>query len=217
MFKQRILIQLSVRGDIRFVSHHDLLRVLGRSVRRAGLPVAMSEGFNPRQKISLLLARGVGVASESEFAEIDLHEWTSVTDVARRLNEHLPEGLQVQRAVLGHPRSRQRVVGIDYRVDCRTDVGVTGEHVRRLFDCAEVWVERARKKSGAKGDLRRVNIRPFIKSVRVGGRSVEISLRVSDRGTTRPEEVWQALGLEAETLLAHCTITRTRMELSPSF
>ena len=67
MFKQRILAQLSIRGDIRFISHHDLMRVLGRAARRAGLPVAMSEGFNPRQKISVLLARPVGVASESEY------------------------------------------------------------------------------------------------------------------------------------------------------
>ncbi len=177
----------------------------------------MSEGFNPRQKISLLLARGVGVASESEFAEIDLHEWTSAGDLARRLNEQLPEGLHVERAVLGHPRTRQRVVGIDYRVDCRGDVDVAEHDVRRLLDRTEVWVERVRKKSGAKGDVRRVDIRPFIKSVRVGERSVEMSLRVSDRGTTRPEEVWQALGLEPQTLLAGCTITRTRMELSPSF
>lgn len=216
MFKQRILIQLSVRGDIRFVSHHDLMKTLGRAARRAGLSVAMSEGFNPRQKISLLLARGVGVASEAEYAEIDLDAWESVADVGRRLNEQLPEGLRVERAVLGQPRGRHRVVGIDYRVDCRSRPDVTNEQVEALLDSQEIWVERERRKSGTALGVRRVNIRPFIRSIRVGECRVEMSLEVSDRGTTRVEEVWKALGLEPETLLAQGTITRTAMDLSPS-
>ena len=201
MFKQRILVQLSVRGDIRFVSHHDLMRVLGRAARRAGLPVAMSEGFNPRQKISLLLARGVGVASESEFAEIDLSDWTGAGEVARRLNEQLPAGLHVERATLGHPRTRRRVVGIEYHVACRTPLGITGKHAGELLDRPEVWVERKSKKSASDRGPRRVNIRPFIRRVDVHEHAVE--------------EVWQALGLVPLTLLAEGTITRTAMELSP--
>jgi radical SAM-linked protein len=214
MFKQRVLLQISIKGDIRFVSHHDLMKVLGRAARRAGLPVARSEGFNPRQKISLLLARGVGVASECEYAEIDLTDWVSVEEIARRLNENLPEGLRVERVVVSNPRERRQVMGIDYRVDSRTVVGVTDDAVKELLSGAEVWVDRERKKTGEAPTVRRVNIRPYIRGIRVGERSVEMSLVVSAAGTTRPEEVWKALGLLSGTLLADCTITRTGMELS---
>ena len=215
MFKQRILIQLSVKGDIRFVSHHDLMRALGRSARRAGLPVAMSEGFNPRDKISLLLARGVGVASTSEYAEIDLSDWVSVDQVARRLNEKLPDGLCVERAELGNPRRRRRVVGIDYRVECRDTLDVTQQRADEILGTGELWVKRERKKSGRTNGVRRVDIRPFIGGMRVDGRCVVISLIVTERGTTRPEEVFKVLGLEPEKLLADCTVTRTAMTLAP--
>jgi len=216
MFKQRVLLQISVRGDIRFVSHHDLMKVLGRAARRAGLSVARSEGFNPRQKISLLLARGVGVASESEYAEIDLVDWVSVGEFARRLNEKLPEGLRVERAVLANPHEHRQVVGIRYRVDSRGTVGVTNDAAQKLLDASEVWVERERKKKGSAATVRRVDIRPFLRGIRVDEHSLEISLEVTPGGTTRPEEVWEALGLRPETLLAACTITRTGMELSPA-
>jgi radical SAM-linked protein len=216
MFKQRVLLQISIKGDVRFVSHHDLMKVLGRAARRAALPVARSEGFNPRQKISLLLARGVGVASESEYAEIDLIDWLGVEEFARRLNEKLPEGLRVERAVVANPRERRQVVGIRYRVDSRTTVGVTQDAARELLDGAEVWIERARKKTGSAPSVRRVNIRPFLRDIRVGERRLEMSLEVTPAGTTRPEEVWKALGLDGATLLADGTITRTGMELFPA-
>jgi radical SAM-linked protein len=213
MFKQRILIQFSVRGDIRFISHHDLMRVVGRASRRAKLPVAMSEGFNPRLRISLLLARAVGVASESEFAEIDLDDWISAGDVMRRLNEVLPEGLRVERAFVGDPRTRRRPRAITYRVTCST--AADGETVRALLDEDEVWVERTRRKSGRLRHTR-VDIRPFIEDLRVEDDALVMSLRVSDRGTTRPEEVMQALGRDPSRFAGDCTVTRTGMQLSPS-
>ncbi len=217
MFKQRILVRFSVQGDVRFVSHHDLMRVLGRAARRAGLPVAMSEGFNPRPRISLLLARGVGVASECEFAEFDLSDWLSAGDFARRLGEQLPEGLRVEQAEVAHPNVRHRVTGIGYRVTFRSDAPVTEADARRLMDSREAIVERERKKSRGGSRCIGIDIRPLLRDLRVAGRSVEMSLVVTDAGsTTRVEEVWQALGLSPDALLADAVVTRTRMDIATS-
>lgn len=216
MFKQRILVQFSVRGDVRFVSHHDLMRVLGRAARRAGMPVAMSEGFNPRPRISLLLARGVGVASDAEYAEFDLSEWVAVGEFARRLGEQLPEGLRIERAEVAHPNVRHTVTGIDYRVDFRSDVPVTESDARRVMASREVLVERDRKKSRGPRETRRIDIRPLLRALRVSGRSIEVSLAVTGTGTTRVDEVAQALGLDPETILADGSVTRTRMEVATS-
>ena len=214
MFKQRILVQFSVKGDVRFVSHHDLMRVMGRAARRAGLPVAMSEGFNPRPRISLLLARGVGVASDGEYAEFDLSEWVSAGEFARRLNEQLPEGLRVERAEIAHPSVRHRVTGIDYRVTFRSDAPVSEADARRLMESREVLVERERKTSHGPRESKRIDIRPLLRDLRIVGRSIEMSLAVTDQGTTtRVEEVGQALGLDPEALLADGVVTRTRMEI----
>ena len=228
MFKQRILVQFSVRGDVRFVSHHDLMRLLARSARRAALPVAMSEGFNPRPRISLLLARGVGVASDGEYAEFDLGEWVSAGEFARRLNEQLPEGLRAERVEIAHPSVRHRVAAIDYRVDwvqetvtgtltpsrCLSPFPVTEADVRRLMESPEVWVERQRKKSDGPRETKRVDIRPFLRELHAAAGSLSMSLAVTEQGTTRVEEVWQALGLDPDALLAGGVVTRTRMEVA---
>lgn len=215
MFKQRILAKVSVGGDVRFVSHHDLMKILGRAVRRAGLPVAMSEGFNPRLKISLLLARGVGVASQGEFAEFDLSDWVGAEEFARRLNARLPDGLRIDGAEVAKPTGHRQVAGIDYRVDCRRACPVTPADALRLLESREIPVDRERKKGGQAGGTRRVDIRPYIRDIRVGERSVEISLVVAEAGTTRVEEVWTALGLTPEMLHSDCTVTRTGMRLAP--
>lgn len=216
MFKQRILAQFSVRGDVRFVSHHDLMRVMGRAARRAGLPVSMSEGFNPRPRISLLLARGVGVAGDGEYAEFDLSEWVAAGEFARRLNERLPDGVRVEQAEIAHPGVRHRVEGIDYRVDFRGELPVTEADARRLMDSREVIVERERKKSSGPRETKRIDIRPLLRELRVSGRSVEMSLAVTEQGTTRVEEVWKALGLDEVALLGGGAVTRTRMHVAPA-
>ena len=213
MFKQRILVQLSVKGDVRFVSHHDLMRLLARAARRAGLPVAQSEGFNPRPRISLLLARGVGVASEGELAEIDLSEWVSVGEFARQLSAQLPEGLRVERAEIAHPNVRRRVTEIGYRVTFRGGPPVSAGDVERFLALREAPVDRERKKSNGPREVRRVDVRPLVRTLRVEGDSVEMSLAVTEQGTTRVEEVFQALGVGPDRLLGDGSVTRTAMRL----
>ncbi len=213
MFKQRILVQFSIQGDVRFVSHHDLMRLLARAARRAGLPVAMSEGFNPRPRISLLLARGVGVASEGELAEFDLGEWVSAGEFTRRLAAELPDGVRIERADIAHPNVRNRVVAIDYRVRFRGGPPVGSGDVERFLALREAPVERERKKAHGPREVRRVDVRPLVTSLGIEGDAVEMSLAVTEQGTTRVEEVFQALGVAPGKLLEGGEITRTAMRL----
>src|SRR5690606_33558809 len=57
-------------GPARFASHLDLGRALGRALRRAGLPVAYSQGFHPLPKMAFGPPLPVGVESEAEFVDI---------------------------------------------------------------------------------------------------------------------------------------------------
>ncbi|MHC4716562.1 MAG: TIGR03936 family radical SAM-associated protein, partial [Planctomycetota bacterium] len=62
----------TVTGDPRFLSHHDLMRLMARAAARAGMPLKHSAGFNPRPKLSLVLPRPVGVASRCELMAVQL-------------------------------------------------------------------------------------------------------------------------------------------------
>src|ERR1035438_1393459 len=69
---QRLVIRYAKRGRMRFASHRDIARGIGRGVRRAGLPVAYSAGFSPHPKISYAGGAPTGTASEAEYLEISL-------------------------------------------------------------------------------------------------------------------------------------------------
>ncbi|MDQ7779636.1 MAG: TIGR03936 family radical SAM-associated protein, partial [Planctomycetota bacterium] len=53
--------RLAKTGKLRFISHHDLMRTIERAVRRSGIPVECSEGFNPRPRISYPTALALGI------------------------------------------------------------------------------------------------------------------------------------------------------------
>ena len=57
----KLRMQITKDKDIRFISHLEYVRTIGRAIRRAKLPAAYSEGFNPHLKFSLASALGVGV------------------------------------------------------------------------------------------------------------------------------------------------------------
>jgi radical SAM-linked protein len=95
---QRIRVRYAKRGRLRFTSHRDFGRAFERAVRRAGIPVAFSSGFNPHPRISYAGASPTGAASEAEYLEIALREHADPTDVRRRLDRSLPAGLDVLEA-----------------------------------------------------------------------------------------------------------------------
>ncbi len=81
---------------MKFISHLDLMRLFMRAVRRAGLPIKMSEGFSPHPKISLKRALKLGVESDNEEATFVLRGPISPDEFKQRLQKQLPEGIYIQ-------------------------------------------------------------------------------------------------------------------------
>jgi len=88
----------SKKGPMKYISHLDLMRLFQRAMRRAGLPLKMSEGFSPHPKLSIKRALKLGLESDSEEASIVLKESMSAQDFKNRLQEQLPEGLEIKNA-----------------------------------------------------------------------------------------------------------------------
>lgn len=91
----KLRIQVTKEGDVRFISHLEYFRVLNRAIRRVKLPAAYSEGFNPHIKMSLASALGLGIASLSEYAEIEIHTEIEPEKAKELLNQNLPQGIRV--------------------------------------------------------------------------------------------------------------------------
>ena len=86
----RYLIKFSKGEGIKFISHLDLMRTIQRIIRRSGVPIEYSKGFNPHMAPSLAQPLSVGVYSDGEYMDIVLTEEMKVADLLARLNEAAP-------------------------------------------------------------------------------------------------------------------------------
>ena len=83
--RYRLAIDFAVDGDIRFLAHRDMVRLLARAAVRGGLSLCYSEGFNPHPRVSLPLPRPVGVSSDAERVLLEQSEPIGPDETLRRL------------------------------------------------------------------------------------------------------------------------------------
>ena len=104
----KVRLRFAKSGDLRLVSHHDLMRCLERMVRRAALPVAQTQGFNPRPRIVFTLALALGIEGRREIVDIELSEPMEATEVLTRLQISAPPGFDwLMSGSVGPGRSAQ--------------------------------------------------------------------------------------------------------------
>ena len=195
MFRQRLRLWFRVEGDKRYLSHHDMIRLWERALRRAGLPLRMSEGFNPRPKMSLVEPRSVGIASEAEVLEFELADWVNPDAVLGKLSCEVPADIAIDRMDMVRPSDKARPACVVYAARLEEPPSDLPERVRRLLERREAPVVR-RRPTGDKS----LDARPFIESLEAGPAGVRMVLRTGPSGTVRPDEVLRLLGLEPEAI-----------------
>lgn len=195
---------------MKFLSHHDLMRFFERAIRRAALPVKMSQGFNPRPKFSIAAALGVGVSAEQEILEIELEEQLAPDFVLRKLSQTLINGIAITSAEYtgGKPA---RISGASYEVQLPLEFALPEDAAQTLLARELVEVERIAKNK----KTRRVNIRPYIRNIHAEGSTVRMELAITDSGAARPEEVIAALAAGQEIDRNRLRIVRTTLEVEP--
>lgn len=83
------------KGDLRYISHLDIVRLFQRAVRRAGLPVKLTQGYTPHYKIGFSKALKLGIESSAEKALFTMSAWMAEEEFKDRINEKLPDGIKV--------------------------------------------------------------------------------------------------------------------------
>ena len=203
--KQRIRIRFSKAGPLRWISHHDLMRLWERMLRRSGLSIAYSEGFNPRPRMSFPLALGLGIESADEVIEIDLARWMSAAAVERALADQAPSGLSIKDLELLPPNEKGQVERVEYEVALRPgEPAEVAGRLARLLESGTMPVVRQRNQ-------KTIDLAPYVTAARVEGDVLRFAFRVTGEGTARPEEFCGLLGLELGQVPVRVRKTATRM------
>jgi len=192
----RVRIRFTKRGKVRFTSHRDVARIWERSLRRAALPIALTEGFSPRPKMHFGLALSTGHESWGEYLDVDLREPEgSDVDVATLpalLSPLLPAGMDVEAAAVierSLPSLQEAVIACRWRIEV-PGLAVAERHVavERVLAATELPVSRERKGKTVVDD-----IRPAILELAVSGDGLlETELATQPRGV-RPQELLNAM------------------------
>jgi radical SAM-linked protein len=210
-------------GKVRFLGHRDLARVLERGLRRAGVPVAYSEGFSPRPRLSFGLALPTGFESDAEYFDADLQGDVDPAGLLGPVSDALPPGIDLTAAMAVPPGAgslQQLVTGCSWRLELLgAPVAAVSASSRRLLDATALPLERQRK-----GKTATVDVRPQLRSLRVEGPTVDGVALLADLDTepvaVRPSELVELLGGTASLgrgrrLSQWITVDGARTELPP--
>jgi radical SAM-linked protein len=191
--RTRVGIQFSVEGDLCFLSHRDELRMLTRALTRSGWPLAYSEGFNPQPRVTLPLPRSVGMASACEWAIVELDEDRAVESLHRSLATQLPPACHLDRVFPVPTRAKPHARRAVYCVELQPEHAAQAERqLAQLLAAKTLTVERTH---GPDRPAARVDIRPYIETLSLEGRTLSMRLGFTDGRSARPVEILTALGL----------------------
>lgn len=187
----RVRLRFTKQGKVRFVGHRDVARILERALRRAALPLAMTEGFSPRPKVHFGLALSTGYESLGEYLDVDLRPddatGVQLSALPAQLSALLPAGLDVTAVAeidRGEPSLQQAVTSCSWHLDIPdVDPVDLADRAERLLERDVVVVERTRKGQTASDD-----IRPAVVRLEVVDGGLDAELATHPRGV-RPAEL----------------------------
>jgi radical SAM-linked protein len=197
---QRVQFRFSKGSAVRFISHLDLMRAFERAMRRAQLPLAFSQGYNPRPRFSLYIPLPVGSTSDAELGSVDLARRLEPGEVTRRLNEVLPPALRVieeEEIPYEGAHASSKIDTAEYAVEASASEVLDAAEVKAAveeFLSAGSWPY---VRSGQKGS-KTVDLRPPVLTLEVltvegKDAAFRMEVNIGGEGGARPREVIAAL------------------------
>ena len=207
MVGDKLRFRFEKAGDLRLLSHHDLMRCAERTMRRAAIPFKMTAGFHPAPRLVFALSLSLGIVGRNEVVELELTEPRESEDVLSAFRNQAPKGwnfLSVQVVPMKASAVARRIV---YRLSLPDDrIESVRTIAESLMASNEVWVDRYHPRP------RQVNIRQYLRSLRVEDSSLLADIWVTSTGTARADELLKLLRID-DLLDAGRVLERTELEL----
>ena len=218
------VIRFRIAGPLRFLSHAETCRVFQRACTRAAVPLRYTGGFNPHPRLSLPLPRPVSVESDDELLVARLVDELAGTSLESRADQEraiqqalagqLPDGIEIRAVALtaSRPSFQPRCAEYVFPVAVASNAELRSrleQEIARVLDSEHCTVERVFPGRRA---VRRVNVRPFLGSVRLERTSLVVQCLTGATGSVRIDEIMQLVGLRREDLTGPVRRTRVTWE-----
>lgn len=182
---------------VRYISHLDVLRHWERAIRRAGLPLAYSQGFTPHPKITFAAPLPLGFVGEAEIMDVQLDERIDIEEFRERLSRETSDDIAIvetREVPASAPATQVSLRWADYRVR------ICGVGVEEAREAIETFLARdAFEWTDRRGDkTRTIDLRAAVATLAAepcedGSLEVTMRLACSAELTARPEQVLAAV------------------------
>jgi radical SAM family uncharacterized protein/radical SAM-linked protein len=205
--KKKIRLKFKKQGEMRFLSHLELVHLFYRASKRADLPLCFSEGFHPMPRIVFATALPVGMESLMEIVDMEFEAKISPPEVMEKLNQNLPAGIEIQDAgevplffdISSSSKLSSYWVSLDHLIPKKDVMSM----IQTALERKDFFVHQERD-----GKKRSVDIRPLIEKLEVRDQSgdipewgVALVVRKTVGKTAKPSEMIGAvLHLRGEAL-----------------
>ncbi len=200
--RSRLRVTFTRDTTLKYIGHLDMARTWQRILRRADLPLAYSEGFNPQPKITFAAALPVGCTSAMEVMDVVLSPACEVNDVHARLARALPPGIEImsiEPVDVHAPALQTQLIAAEYLITVENgSFDELNDRVQAFLAATEVMRERRGKT---------YNLRPLVQALSIERDRdwvvIRSRLQATESGTGRPDELARALGLDPALVRIH--------------
>jgi radical SAM-linked protein len=199
----RIRINFHKTEAMRYTGHLDLFRTWERTIRRARLPLAYTQGFHPQPRIQLACALPLGFTSACEVADIWLETPITLQEIHQALEVARPPGImitEINEVDVHQPALQTRITDSVYQITLLDESLNLAENVSALLAASTLPRERRGKN---------YDLRPLIVDIQMlpeneaGQKGLVARLKAQEGATGRPEEVVSALGYNPQSARYH--------------
>jgi radical SAM-linked protein len=197
---RKLRLEITKGEAVRYISHLDYSRAVERALRRAKLPVAYSEGFNPHMKMAFASALSLGVTSDAEYLDVEVTSEISAADFGAALAPQLPPGIAYKavREITAQHAALMAVVNLaSYRITVPLPGGAViaaaADSVARFNQAQEVLYVKESPKGNRQLDVKQYIAGDVVAAAAPDGLELDMAIKITPGGSVKPSAVLAVL------------------------
>jgi len=204
------------KGMAKYISHLDLMRCFSRAIKRAGISIWYTEGFNPRPFMTFSLPLSLGTESYCESVDVRITDEMTDGEIVKRLNDAIPTGIVITSASEPVHKADEIRWGRFSITLCTEEKQRVLASVGEKLSAEEIIVEKQGKKGGKKV-LKQIDIKGDIYSYGLceceNGVKLDAVLSTGMRNNVNPSLLLDAVTADVKELIEAVDIVKEKMYL----